>query len=140
MLCLANNHIMDRGEQGILNTLENCRELGVDTVEAFKTANERDKIYVKNIGSIKVAFLNYTYGTNAFALHRYLEHKYMVNLFQPEECKEGSVANNPPLSKNERINRVTTAFCISKVFSTIFRLISWKGIFISKNGPFSAND
>ena len=91
LLCLANNHIMDRGEQGILNTLENCRKLGVDTVGAFKTANERDKIYVKNIGGIKVAFLNYTYGTNAFAHHRYLEHKYMVNLFQPEECKEGSV-------------------------------------------------
>ena len=34
----------------------------------------------------------------------------------------------------------TSAFCISKVFSTIFRLISWKGLFISKNGPFSAND
>ena len=34
----------------------------------------------------------------------------------------------------------TSAFCISKVFSTIFRLISWKGIFISKHGPFSAND
>ena len=33
----------------------------------------------------------------------------------------------------------TSAFCISKVFSTIFRLISWKGLFISKNGPFSAN-
>ena len=91
MLCLANNHIMDRGEQGILNTLENCRKLGVDTVGAFKTANEIDKIYVKNIGGIKVAFLNYTYGTNAFAHHRYLEHKYMVNLFQPEERKEGSV-------------------------------------------------
>lgn len=91
MLCLANNHIMDRGEQGILNTLENCRKLGVDTVGAFKTANEIDKIYVKNISGIKVAFLNYTYGTNAFAHHRYLEHKYMVNLFQPEERKEGSV-------------------------------------------------
>ena len=34
----------------------------------------------------------------------------------------------------------TSAFCISKVFSTIFRLISWKGIFISKNDPFFAND
>ena len=34
----------------------------------------------------------------------------------------------------------TSAFWISKVFSTFFRLISWKRIFISKNGPFSAND
>ena len=132
LLCLTNNHIMDRGEQGILNTLENCRELGVDTVGAFKTANERNKIYVKNIGGIKVAFLNYTYGTNAFAHHRYLEHKYMVNLSQPEECKEGSVANNPPLSKNERINRVTTALSISRIFGSVFPAISREGIFISK--------
>lgn len=127
---------MDRGEQGILNTLENCRELGVDTVGAFKTANERNKIYVKNIGGIKVAFLNYTYGTNAFAHHRYLEHKYMVNLFQPEECKEGSVANNPPLSKNERINRVTTALSISRIFGSIFSAISRECIFISKTAVF----
>ena len=136
MLCLANNHIMDRGEQGILNTLENCRELGVDTVEAFKTANERDKIYVKNIGSIKVAFLNYTYGTNAFALHRYLEHKYMVNLFQPEECKEGSVANNPPLSKNERIDRVTTAFSISRNFAQFFPPLAERAISLAKQRSF----
>lgn len=91
LLCLANNHVMDRGEQGILNTIENCRSIGIDTVGAFKTERERNKTYIKNIDGIKVAFLNYTYGTNAFAHHRYLEHKYMVNLFQPEECNKGSV-------------------------------------------------
>lgn len=91
LLCLANNHIMDRGEEGIINTLENCRRTGIDTIGAYKTETERDKIYVKNISGINVAFVNYTYGTNAFAHHRYLEHKYMINLFQPEECREGSV-------------------------------------------------
>ena len=28
MLTLANNHCMDRGEEGILNTLESCRRYG----------------------------------------------------------------------------------------------------------------
>ncbi len=34
----------------------------------------------------------------------------------------------------------TSAFCVSRVFSTISLLISRRGIFISKNRPFSAND
>ena len=91
LLCLANNHIMDRGEQGILNTVSNCREIGIETIGAYRTEDERNKICVKNIDGIKVAFLNYTYGTNAFAHNRYLKHKYMVNLFQPEERNKGSV-------------------------------------------------
>ena len=91
LLCLANNHVMDRGEEGIRNTLASCRRLGVDTVGAYATASERDTICIRSMGGIRVAFLNYTYGTNAFAHHRYLEHNYMVNLFQPEENNSGAV-------------------------------------------------
>lgn len=91
LLCLANNHVMDRGEEGIRNTLASCRRLGVDTVGAYATASERDTICIRSIDGIRVAFLNYTYGTNAFAHHRYLEHNYMVNLFQPEENNSGAV-------------------------------------------------
>lgn len=88
--CLANNHVMDRGEEGIRNTLACCRRLGVDTVGAYATASERDTVCIRSVDGIRVAFLNYTYGTNAFAHHRYLDHKYMVNLFQPEENNSGA--------------------------------------------------
>ncbi|MBQ8648559.1 MAG: CapA family protein [Clostridia bacterium] len=91
MLSLANNHCMDRGEAGILNTLKNCKDKGFDTVGVYTTLENRNKIFIKEFDGIKVAFINYTYGTNAFAHNRFLDHKYMVNLLQPEETKKGSI-------------------------------------------------
>ncbi len=91
MLTLANNHCMDRGEQGIINTLDNCRKYGFDTVGIYKSEQESNVTFIKEINGIKIAFINYTYGTNAFAHHNFLEHPYMVNLFQPEETKPGSI-------------------------------------------------
>ena len=91
LLSLANNHCMDRGEQGIINTIDNCKKYGFDTIGIYKTENDRNSIFVKKIDGINVAFINYTYGTNAFAHQRFLEHKFMVNLYQPEETKKGSI-------------------------------------------------
>lgn len=91
LVSMANNHCMDRGEAGILNTLENCRKAGLDTVGLYATQEDRDRIFIKTLDGIRVAFVNYTYGINAFVHHSFLEHPYMVNLFQPEETRPGSV-------------------------------------------------
>lgn len=91
LLTLANNHCMDRDEEGIINTLKNCREVGFDTVGIYASADERDTLFTKELGGIKVAFINYTYGTNAFVHHNFLQHPYMVNLSQPEETLPGSI-------------------------------------------------
>lgn len=91
LLTLANNHALDRDEEGIAKTLDNCRSRGFDTIGIYKTQDERDSVFVKEIGGIRVAFLNYTYGVNSFANHMFLKHKYMVNLYQPEETLEGSI-------------------------------------------------
>ena len=91
MLSLANNHCMDRGEEGILKTLENCRAYGFDTVGNYASHEERNRIFIKELGGIRIALINYTYGTNAFAHNRFLEHDYMVNLLQPEETRKGSI-------------------------------------------------
>ena len=49
--------------------------------------------YVKNIRGIRVGFISYTYGTNAFFHHRYLPVGWedAVNLLQPEECTPGAI-------------------------------------------------
>lgn len=91
LFSLANNHCMDRGEEGILNTLAACREAGFDTVGLYETEADRDRIFVKELDGIRVAFLAYTYGTNAFYHKRFLDHPYMVNLIQPEETLPGSI-------------------------------------------------
>lgn len=91
LLTLANNHCMDRGEEGIRKTLEACKSKGFETIGIYATEEDRNTVFVKTLDGIRVAFINYTYGTNAFAHHRFLEHKYMVNLSQPEETLDGSI-------------------------------------------------
>ena len=91
LLALANNHCMDRGEEGIRNTLAACRKKGFDTVGIYDSEEARNRVFVKEIGGIRISFVNYTYGTNAFAHHTFLDHPYMVNLLQPEETRPGSI-------------------------------------------------
>lgn len=91
LLALANNHCMDRGEEGIKNTLTACRQKGFDTVGIYDSEEARNRVFVKEIGGIRISFVNYTYGTNAFAHHTFLDHPYMVNLLQPEETCPGSI-------------------------------------------------
>ena len=91
LFSLANNHCMDRGEAGIINTLAACRDAGFDTVGLNATEADRDRIFVKELDGIRIAFLSYTYGTNAFYHKRFMEHPYMVNLIQPEETLPGSI-------------------------------------------------
>ena len=91
LVTLANNHCMDRGETGLVKTIENCKKAGLETIGTYATEEERNKVFVKEFNGIRVAFINYTYGTNAFAHHTFLKHPYMVNLSQPEETLPGSI-------------------------------------------------
>ena len=93
LLSLANNHAMDRGQEGILATLAACERAGIDHIGLYRTSEESQASFVRNIGGIRVGFVNATYGTNAFAHHRFLDadKKYMVSMTQPEETLPGSI-------------------------------------------------
>ncbi len=112
LITLANNHCMDRDEEGIVKTLENCKQEGFETVGLYESEQDRDELFIKDFDGVKVAFINYTYGTNAFAHKRFLKNPYMVNLLQPEETKKGSIhllESNEEIGENvERIYRRET--------------------------------
>lgn len=93
LLSLANNHAMDRKQAGILATLDACDRAGLDHIGLYRTKEENEKVFVREIGGIKVGFVNVTYGTNAFAHHNFLgeNEKHMVKMTQPEETLEGSI-------------------------------------------------
>lgn len=109
LLSLANNHCMDRGEEGIIATIKNCEKYGFDITGTNLTDDEQKRVFFKELSGIKVAFINYTYGTNAFAHRRFISDnkKYMVNLLQPEETLEGSIhllnANSQIIKETEEI-------------------------------------
>ena len=80
----SNNHALDRGKQGIYNCLNfwkkypKIKTVGINTSEAQK---KKLCIYEKN--GIKVAILNYTYGTNGIPLPK--DMPYAVNYLNKKE-------------------------------------------------------
>lgn len=89
MVTTANNHCLDRGIDGLKLTIDNLNKIGLEHIGTYKNKNDRDKIYIKEIGGIKFAFISYTYGTNANINNIYLnkENKFYVNILKKQEEK-----------------------------------------------------
>lgn len=68
VVIMANNHALDRGKKGLLNTVKVIDSLGLQHTGVFKDTAERRKKYplIINIKNLRLAFLNYTYSTNGF--------------------------------------------------------------------------
>lgn len=55
---LANNHIMDYGNEGLISTLEICRDAGIDTTGAGKNLVEAKKPWIFEKNGVTVTILN----------------------------------------------------------------------------------
>lgn len=70
MLLTANNHSLDRLDAGVTRTIDVLDEQGIAHVGTYRSKAERDSVLpiIKDINGFKVAFLNYTYGTNGIEI------------------------------------------------------------------------
>jgi poly-gamma-glutamate capsule biosynthesis protein CapA/YwtB (metallophosphatase superfamily) len=57
LLCLANNHIMDHGAEGLENTLKVCAEAGIDVVGAGKNLTTAREIRIRRVGEVRIGIL-----------------------------------------------------------------------------------
>ncbi len=66
MLVTSNNHSNDGGRAGVINTIQTLKEWGFYQTGTFKNEVERQMYYPLLVfrNGFKIAFLNYTYGTN----------------------------------------------------------------------------
>jgi len=66
ILVMANNHALDRGQAGFERTIEQLDRRGILHTGTFKSPLERSLHYplVVQKNGIRIALLNYTYGTN----------------------------------------------------------------------------
>ncbi len=66
LLVTSNNHSNDAGLNGVINTLNTLDAYGFYHTGTFRNASERDAFYPLIVykNDLKLAFLNYTYGTN----------------------------------------------------------------------------
>ncbi len=63
---LANNHILDRGKWGLEQTIQKIKNNNLASIGAYIDIEQKDSVYpyTTTIKGVKIAFLNYTYGTN----------------------------------------------------------------------------
>lgn len=64
----ANNHSLDRGWLGIVNTLENLEAAGLHHVGTYRSSEESERVFIIDVKGIKVGILNYAENTNGIPL------------------------------------------------------------------------
>ena len=87
LVSLATNHTMDKGEQGVINSLNywNSKD-DVYTAGSYLSFEDRDKTVIKEINGITYSFFSYTTWTNGLETPSGKE--YLNNVYSPEKAKE----------------------------------------------------
>ena len=78
----ANNHCMDTNYSGLVSTLRYLDEAGIAHTGTNVTMEEQNKILVKDVNGIKIAFLSFTYGTNGIPIPT--DKSFAVNLIDED--------------------------------------------------------
>ena len=66
----ANNHCLDRRDKGLVRTCQMLDSLRIPHIGTYRDQQERDRRipYIVNVKGIRIAFLDYTYGTNGIPI------------------------------------------------------------------------
>lgn len=86
VITLAGNHALDYGYTGLCRTIDVFDKEGIDHLGTYKTAEDQEKILIEDVKGIKIAFINYTYGTNGIPVPSGKE--YCVNLIDKDLIKK----------------------------------------------------
>jgi poly-gamma-glutamate synthesis protein (capsule biosynthesis protein) len=81
----ANNHCLDRRDKGLVRTCQTLDSLHIPHIGTYRDQQERDRLvpYIVNVKGIKIAFLDYTYGTNGIPV----QGNVIVNLLDQQQIE-----------------------------------------------------
>lgn len=86
IITTAGNHCLDKGYKGLTETIDVLDKNGIEHLGTYKTKEDQEKLFVKDINGAKVAFIDYTYGTNGIPIPTGKE--YCVNVIDKEKIKK----------------------------------------------------
>lgn len=86
VISLAGNHALDYGYSGICRTIDVLDSADISHLGTYKTAEDQKKLLIKNVKGVKIAFINYTYGTNGISVPSGKE--FCVNLIDKNLIKK----------------------------------------------------
>ena len=86
IITTAGNHCLDMGYSGLSRTIDVLKNNGIEQLGTYKSQEERDTIFIKDVKGVKIAFIDYTYGTNGIPVPSGKE--YCVNLIDKDLIKK----------------------------------------------------
>lgn len=86
VLSTAGNHCLDMGFSGLSRTIDVLDDADISHLGTYQTQENRDKILFKIVKDVKIAFINYTYGTNGIPVPDGKE--FCVNLINKDLIKK----------------------------------------------------
>ena len=86
IITTAGNHCLDMGYSGLSRTIDILKNNGIEQLGTYKSQEERDTVFIKDVKGVKIAFIDYTYGTNGIPVPSGKE--YCVNLIDKDLIKK----------------------------------------------------
>ena len=86
IITTAGNHCLDMGFSGLSKTIDVLDDTGLKHLGTYKTQEERDQVFITDVKGIKIAFINYTYGTNGIPVPS--DKEFCVNLIDKDFIKK----------------------------------------------------
>ena len=86
VLSTAGNHALDMGFSGLSRTIDVLDKADISHLGTYKTQENQDKVLIKYVKGVKIAFINYTYGTNGIAVPS--DKKFCINLIDKDLIKK----------------------------------------------------
>lgn len=82
MISMANNHVLDQEEAGVLAAIQNMKTYDMPYMGAFESIEDVQSDRIFQVDGITLGFLSYTYGTNGHEIPNGKD--YLVNLIDVE--------------------------------------------------------
>lgn len=86
IITTAGNHCLDMGFSGLSRTIDVLDDAGLKHLGTYKTQEERDQVFITEVKGVKIAFINYTYGTNGIPVPS--DKEFCVNLIDKDLIKK----------------------------------------------------
>ncbi len=64
LVSIANNHMLDRGEKGLLKSIRNLDRIGLEYDGGYKSFEDQDRLRIFKTNGLRICFVSYTRGTN----------------------------------------------------------------------------
>lgn len=86
LLFTSNNHALDKGEKGLIRTIDLADSLGIGIIGTYKSKEDRDSLRIYEKNNITFGMLSYTYSLNGFSLSDGKD--YMISQIDKQKIKD----------------------------------------------------